>query len=35
MESDFGTTNITDKSFTVFFALSGIKFERQVKISTH
>ena len=33
VESDFGTTDITDKSFTVFFAHWGIKFDRWLKIS--
>ena len=33
VESDFGTTDTTDKSFTVFFARWGVKFERQLKIS--
>ena len=30
VESDFDTT---DKSFTVFFARRGVKFDRRVKIS--
>ena len=30
VKSDFGTT---DKSFTVFFARQGVKFDRRVKIS--
>ena len=33
VESSFGTTDTTDKSFTVFFAHWGIKFYCQVKIS--
>ena len=33
VESDFGTTDTTDKSFTVFFARWGVKFDRRVKIS--
>ena len=34
VESEFGTTDTTDKSFTVFFARLGVKFDRGVKIST-
>ena len=33
VESDFGTTDTTDKSFTLFFARWGVKFDRRVKIS--
>ena len=33
VESDFGTTDSTDNSFTVFFARWGVKFDRPLKIS--
>ena len=32
-ESDFGTTDTTNKSFTVFFARCGVKFDRRIKVS--
>ena len=35
VESDFGTADITDKSFTVFFACWGVKLDRRVKILAH
>ena len=33
VESDFGSKDTTDKSFTVFFARGGVKFDRRLKIS--
>ena len=32
-ESGFGTTDTTDKSFTVFFTNWGVKFDRRLRIS--